>query len=568
VAATDTQDGNATATKTAAITVNDTSVPSEVVPSTLSGSENAAISLGGVSVSVSPNVGDPLSTVLSVSRGTITAGGQTGASVTLSGTATAINTALSTASYTGNSNYYGPDTLSVTTTDTQDGNATATKTAAITVNDTSVPAESVGGPYSGNENATIPLSAITVSASPNTSDPLSMVLSVLHGTIAVNTNGGGATVTGNNSGGVTLSGTAAQINAATESYTGSDDYYGPDTLSVTTTDTADSNKTAAKTAAITVNPILPIAGNGQLDIAPGQSVDLTSALLALDAPGLPGDTLALTAVGTTGTKGTVTLSNTGDLSYKAPATGTSDSFTYTVTDETLNTSATATVNVTLSQTLAGNGSVTLTGSGNIVAGGNDNGNVNVSGAGNNNNTVVLGGGNDSVTLNGNGNSVMLGGGNDTLSLTGNGYTVTVGNGSDNVTVSGSGEVITAGTGNDGFTLGASMTSLTMHGLHDAVSVNGGTETLVDTPDGTDKMQLQIGAQGGTVSITNFGVANAVVSLVQALASAEHWTTPTQIAAAVTSDGHGDSLLGLGSYGKIDFVGVPTGQLTAHNFQIS
>jgi hypothetical protein len=111
-----------------------------------------------------------------------------------------------------------------------------------------------------------------------------------------------------------------------------------------------------------------------------------------------------------------------------------------------------------------------------------------------------------------------------------------------------------------------MTSLTMYGQHDTVSLNGGSDTLVDTAGGTDKLQLQIGAQGATVGITNFGVANAVVSLVQALASAEYWTSPTQIAAAVTSDNNGGSLLSLGSYGKIDFVGV-TG-LTAKNFQIS
>jgi hypothetical protein len=93
----------------------------------------------------------------------------------------------------------------------------------------------------------------------------------------------------------------------------------------------------------------------------------------------------------------------------------------------------------------------------------------------------------------------------------------------------------------------------MHGLHDTVSVNGGTEMIIDTPKGTDKLKLQIGAQGSAVAITNFGVANAAVSLVQALASAEHWTSPAQIAAAVTSDNNGGSLLNLGSHGSIDFV---------------
>ena len=37
----------------------------------------------------------------------------TGASVTLTGTAAAIDTALASATYTGGGNYYGPDTLTV-----------------------------------------------------------------------------------------------------------------------------------------------------------------------------------------------------------------------------------------------------------------------------------------------------------------------------------------------------------------------------------------------------------------------------------------------------------------------
>jgi hypothetical protein len=40
------------------------------------------------------------------------------------------------------------------------------------------------------------------------------------------------------------------------------------------------------------------------------------------------------------------------------------------------------------------------------------------------------------------------------------------------------------------------------------------------------------------------------------------------AAAVTTDGHGGSLLSLGSHGSIDFVGVPTAKLTANNFHIA
>jgi hypothetical protein len=76
----------------------------------------------------------------------------------------------------------------------------------------------------------------------------------------------------------------------------------------------------------------PTAGYAQLDIAPSQTIDLTNLLLALDMPGLPGDFLAITAVGIIGTTGTVAFAagdatHTGDITYTAPKSGTSDSFT-------------------------------------------------------------------------------------------------------------------------------------------------------------------------------------------------------------------------------------------------
>jgi hypothetical protein len=313
---------------------------------------------------------------------------------------------------------------------------------------------------------------------------------------------------------------------------------GPDTLSYTVQDQYGDQATGKVN--ITVDPG-PTAGDPHLYIAPGASLDMTSLLLALDTQGMSGDTLSLT-----GATGNAKFSN-GDVTYTAPGSGGSDTFSYTVADQ-LGDTANGTVNVTLDPNLAKNENLSLTGSGDIIDG--------------------LGGKNINVSLTGNSNTVLLGGGNDQVSLTGNNNTATLGNGNDTVTVSGTGNIVTAGSGNDVFNLGAGMTTLTMHGLHDSVSVNGGNDTIADTAGGADKLQLNIGAQGGTLGITNFDVANAVVSLVQTLAGAEHWTGPAKIAAAVTTDNNGGSLLSLGSYGKIDFVGVPTGKLTANNFQIS
>ena len=226
------------------------------MPPALSGNENTAISLAGVSVADTPNTGDTLTTVLTVSNGTITvatpggivANNGTG-TVTLTGTAAAINTALAGASYTGNLNFHGTDTLSVTTTD-GGGHSSGAQTAAITVAGTAVITETVAA-ASGNENTAIPLAGVSVADTPNTGDTLTTVLTVSNGTITVATPGG--IVANNGTGTVTLTGTAAAINTALAgaSYTGNLNFHGTDTLSVTTTD-GGGHSSGAQTAAITV----------------------------------------------------------------------------------------------------------------------------------------------------------------------------------------------------------------------------------------------------------------------------------------------------------------------------
>jgi len=211
----------------------------------------------------------------------------------------------------------------------------------------------------------------------------------------------------------------------------------------------------------------PTAGNAHVYIPAGQNVDLTSLLLSLDPPGLPGDTLTLSAAGTAGTRGTVTLNN-GDLSYTAPASGNGDAFTYTVSDQ-LKETATGSVSVSL---LGKNGPVALTGSDAIVAG---DGNYSVTG-GTGSNFVSLGNGNDSVSLSGNNNTVVLGGGNDSVSLSGNNNTATLGNGNDSVTA-GANSTITLGNGNDTIYAGAGDT-ITLGSGHDTVYAGpGDTITL-------------------------------------------------------------------------------------------
>jgi T5SS/PEP-CTERM-associated repeat protein/autotransporter passenger strand-loop-strand repeat protein len=116
------------------LTNSSLTTPSQMLGGPYSGNENATIALTGLTVSASPNAGDPLSAVLSVSDGTLMVGSQTGASVTLTGTAATIDAELSAGvTYTPNTDFSGSDALSLTTTDTADAQS-VTGSAAITVN--------------------------------------------------------------------------------------------------------------------------------------------------------------------------------------------------------------------------------------------------------------------------------------------------------------------------------------------------------------------------------------------------------------------------------------------------
>ena len=380
---TDTVNGNTDAT-TVAITLGDTTTVSETVPA-LSGNENTAISLSGIIVSATPNTSDVLTTTLAVTHGTIdvaatsgvTIGGNDSGAVTLTGTAAAIDAALAGTgtNYTGDANYYGPDSLTATTTDTVNGNTDAT-TVAITLGDTTTVSETVPA-LSGNENTAIALSGIIVSATPNTSDVLTTTLAVMHGTIDVAATSG-VTIGGNDSGAVTLTGTAAAIDAALAgtgtNYTGDANYYGPDSLTATTTDTVNGN-TDATTVAITlgdtttVSETVPaLSGNENTAIAlsgisvsatPNTSDVLTTTLAVMhgtiDVAATSGVTIggndsgAVTLTGTAAAidaalAGTGT-NYTGDANYYGP-----DSLTATTTDTVNGNTDATTVAITLGDT--------------------------------------------------------------------------------------------------------------------------------------------------------------------------------------------------------------------------
>ena len=286
--------------------------------------EDTALALGGISVN---DVDGNLSTVqLGVTQGTVTvnlAGGATisagangTATLTLSGTQAQINAALGTLSYQGTLNYNGPDTLTVTSTDSNA--VTDIDTVAITVNPVNdAPVNTVPGAQGVNEDTALALGGISVN---DVDGNLSTVqLGVTQGTVTVNLAGGATISAGaNGTATLTLSGTQAQINAAlgTLSYQGTLNYNGPDTLTVTSTDS--NAVTDIDTVAITVNPV----NDAPVNTVPGAQVVNEDTALALGGISVNDVDGNLSTVQLGVTQGTVTVSLAGGATISAGANGT------------------------------------------------------------------------------------------------------------------------------------------------------------------------------------------------------------------------------------------------------
>jgi len=355
--------------------------------------------------------------------------------------------------------------------------------------------------------------------------------------------------------------------------------------------------------------------------------NLTPYILAQVKPGLSGDTETITGVNTGNTAGLVTLSN-GTVDYVP--TGTSplaeltllaefkvvgsaiDTFGYTVTDQ-YNDSASGTVTLTLNPIIynapSGNG-VTVNGTeptevinatgnndtintngyndvvnaaygDNVQLGSSDaivnlthgnqvgsdgtvdgtSGWVDVTG-GYSHNVVTLGDGQDQATFSGGYNSVTFGNGNDTVTLGSAGHdSVTLGSGTDTIYAG------VNGVGYDQFVLNGSNAEVYLSGTKNAVFVNGGTDTLYDTPGVTgDKLVLDIQA-ASNVTVQGFSASLGVVLLPHDLIDGGLLgATPTASQVATYMNTHNGVLPFVSFSGELALVG-DAGQLTAANFKI-
>ncbi|MGI8905333.1 MAG: beta strand repeat-containing protein [Candidatus Sumerlaeaceae bacterium] len=232
--------------------IND--APVVASPSSASGSEDANLALPGISVSDVDLGANPVQLALGVSNGTLTLGSVTGLSFTAGANSTAamtfngslanVNAALATLSYQPTSNYSGSDSVAITANDlgaTGSGGAQSdAESVPITIsaiND--APVLSVPASSSGNEDASIAISGISVADADLGTSPAQATLGVTNGVLNLgSTVGLGFTSGANGTSTMTFSGSLANVNSALSglSYLANLNYNGSDTLSITISD--------------------------------------------------------------------------------------------------------------------------------------------------------------------------------------------------------------------------------------------------------------------------------------------------------------------------------------------
>jgi CTP-dependent riboflavin kinase len=263
---------------TDAVTINVTSiddVPVNTVPGAQSVNEDTTLPIAGISVNDVDNnlastrltVGNGIINVNLAGGATISGGANGSNTLTLSGTQAQINAALATVTYQGTLNFNGADTLTVLSTDSSGVPLTDTDTVAITVNpvDDAPVNNFIAGPLAATEDTSLVMTGFSVTDfdAGNPTAVASTVLSVdMGGTLTV-VPAGTATIGGNGTNSVTITGTAAEINAVLAgnvTYLGALNFNGAETVNMLTTDAggvplSDSDNIVINVAAVNDAPV-------------------------------------------------------------------------------------------------------------------------------------------------------------------------------------------------------------------------------------------------------------------------------------------------------------------------
>jgi Domain of unknown function (DUF4347)/Bacterial Ig domain/Bacterial cadherin-like domain len=325
--------------------------PVNVVPGAVTADEDTAIAIGGIAVN-DPN-GDLASVQLGVASGTlgavaagtaVVAGAGTNA-LMITGAQADINATLASLVYLGNTNFAGADTLTITSTD-----ATALTDAdsvAITVNPVNdAPTASAPAAYAATEQVMAALTGLAVGDVDAGGNPVTVTLSAVTGAILVG-GGAGVTVSGSGTPLVTLTGSAANINAV---LTGAVNYLvttdsppATDTLTLTIDDGGASGAGGPRSASVSSTITISAANDAPVNTLPGGATTLEDTPLVYSAAG--GNQISITdvdaggapvQVSLSGSNGVVTLGGTAGLAFTT-GDGTADSnMTFTGTVASIN----------------------------------------------------------------------------------------------------------------------------------------------------------------------------------------------------------------------------------------
>jgi len=218
--------------------------------------EGAAISFTGRNaIHITDAENDNVSVTVAAAHGTLTAGTQTGASITLTGSPTDVTAQLAALSYTPTTNYHGSDSISVNVVETVSNHLTAASVVGVTVTGDVAPVLASPTAISTGEGAAISFTganAIHITDAEN--DNVSVTVAAAHGTLTAGTQTGAS---------ITLTGSPTDVTAqlAALSYTPTTNYHGSDSISVNVVETVSNHLTAASVVGVTVTgDVAPVFG--------------------------------------------------------------------------------------------------------------------------------------------------------------------------------------------------------------------------------------------------------------------------------------------------------------------
>jgi Galactose oxidase, central domain len=249
----------------ATVNINVSGTPIVTTPANISLNENSSYTFSNTVSITDDTAPGPVSLAISVADGKLTlastaglsftSGSNGSSSMTVSGSVSALNTALNGLVYAPTTGYSGSDTMQLTVTDPWDNNQSGSGSTSITVIALTPPKITAPASASLNENGSFTFSG-TISATDadasGSSDSVS--LSVTEGTLTLgSTTGLTFTSGGNSTSSMTVTGTLSNLNAALNGlvYSPATGYSGPDTLQLGITDSGDSLSGSA-TVPITV----------------------------------------------------------------------------------------------------------------------------------------------------------------------------------------------------------------------------------------------------------------------------------------------------------------------------